>query len=62
MRRATRQPASSSATTSEAARLYAPSVVLVKTAAGLGSGFFINDKGYLLTNFHVIAGVLTVAK
>jgi serine protease Do len=44
------------ATTSEAARLYAPSVVLVKTAAGLGSGFFINDKGYLLTNFHVIAG------
>ena len=44
------------ATTSEAARLYAPAVVLVKTAAGLGSGFFINEKGYLLTNFHVIAG------
>jgi serine protease Do len=43
-------------TTAEAARLYAPSVVLVKTAAGLGSGFFINKEGYLITNFHVIAG------
>lgn len=45
-----------SITTAEAAKLYAPSVVLVKTAAGLGSGFFINSKGYLITNFHVIAG------
>ena len=43
-------------TTAEAAKLYAPSVVLVKTAAGLGSGFFVNEKGYLFTNFHVIAG------
>jgi serine protease Do len=43
-------------TTAEAAELYAPSVVLVKTAAGLGSGFFINKKGYLITNFHVITG------
>ncbi len=43
-------------TTSEAADLYAPSVVLVKTAGGLGSGFFVNKKGYLVTNFHVIAG------
>ena len=43
-------------TTAEAAKLYAPSVVLVKTAAGLGSGFFINKKGYLITNFHVISG------
>ncbi len=43
-------------TTAEAAKLYAPSVVLVKTAAGLGSGFFINKDGYLITNFHVIAG------
>jgi serine protease Do len=42
--------------TEEAARLYAPAVVLVKTAAGLGSGFFVNSKGYLITNFHVIAG------
>ena len=43
-------------TTGEATTLYAPSVVLVKTASGLGSGFFINKKGYLITNFHVIAG------
>lgn len=42
--------------TAEAAKIYAPSVVLVKTAAGLGSGFFINKEGYLITNFHVIAG------
>ena len=43
-------------TTAEAAKFYSPSVVLVKTAAGLGSGFFINKQGYLITNFHVIAG------
>ncbi|WP_372809190.1 S1C family serine protease [Pontiella sp.] len=43
-------------TTAEAAKLYAPAVVLVKTASGLGSGFFINKAGYLITNFHVIAG------
>ncbi len=43
-------------TTGEAVKLYAPSVVVVKTASGLGSGFFINKEGYLITNFHVIAG------
>jgi len=43
-------------TTVEAAELYAPSVVVVRTAAGMGSGFFINKEGYLITNFHVIAG------
>jgi serine protease Do len=31
-------------------------VVQVRTPGGLGSGFIINDEGFLLTNFHVIEG------
>jgi len=35
---------------------FAPAVVVVRSPAGLGSGFIINKWGYLVTNFHVIMG------
>jgi serine protease Do len=33
---------------------YGEGVVLIETPSGLGSGFIINDRGYCVTNYHVV--------
>lgn len=38
----------------ELAEEYGEGVVLVETGSGLGSGFIINDRGYCVTNYHVV--------
>ncbi len=38
----------------ELVKRYGDSVVMVKTPSGLGSGFFISESGYLITNYHVV--------
>jgi len=44
----------SAAPVNELVKRYGDSVVMVKTPSGLGSGFFISESGYLITNYHVI--------
>ncbi|MBI5383731.1 MAG: trypsin-like peptidase domain-containing protein [Verrucomicrobia bacterium] len=36
-------------------------VVQVRTPAGLGSGFFLNEDGYLISNFHVVEGEMKIS-
>jgi len=36
------------------------SVVLIQTDAGLGSGFIYDNKGYIITNYHVIEATNTI--
>lgn len=38
----------------ELAATFGEGVVLVQTPSGLGSGFIINDRGYCVTNYHVV--------
>lgn len=33
---------------------FGDSVVMIRTPGGLGSGFFISDRGHIITNYHVI--------
>jgi serine protease Do len=47
---------SEQSSTVESVSTYGPSVVVVRSPAGLGSGFLVNTAGYLVTNFHVIMG------
>jgi S1-C subfamily serine protease len=42
-------------------RNFANSVSLIATKTGTGSGVFVGDKGYIITNLHVVSGFRRVA-
>lgn len=48
-------------TVKELVTRFGEGVVLIQTPDGLGSGFLINDRGYCVTNYHVVEGQTRVA-
>jgi serine protease Do len=48
-------------TVKELVDLFGEGVVLIETPGGLGSGFIINDRGYCVTNYHVVETQTRVA-
>ena len=48
-------------TVKELVSKFGEGVVLIETPDGLGSGFIINDRGYCVTNYHVVEGQTRIA-
>ena len=48
-------------TVKELVTTYGEGVVLIQTPGGLGSGFIINNRGWCVTNYHVVEGQTRVA-